>query len=353
MSEPGSSPGPTLISRALRSSRSISGSAASPTATVTAIAMQRWPAEPKPAAVRWLAAKSRSASGITTAWFFAPPSACTRLPFAVPRLVDVPGDRRRADERHGRDVRMLEQRVDRDLVAVHDVEHSVGKPRLGVQLGDEVRGRGVALGRLEHERVAARDRHRVHPHRDHGREVERGDARAHAERLAERVGVDVGRHLVGVLALEQLRQAARVLDDLEPADHLALGVLDHLAVLGGDDPRQVVDVPLDQVAEREHHARAARERDVAPGLERGRGRLHGAVDVLALGEHHLRLDLAGRGVVDGRRTGRAAGRLGSPDAVLDRPRRRRAHGISTLSRVLRWLRLELRDLGHLHIPPGP
>ena len=42
--------------------------------------MQRWPAEPKPAAVRWLAAKSRSASGITTAWFFAPPSACTRLP---------------------------------------------------------------------------------------------------------------------------------------------------------------------------------------------------------------------------------------------------------------------------------
>ena len=31
-----------------------------------------------------LTALSMSASGMTTAWFFAPPSACTRLPFAVP-----------------------------------------------------------------------------------------------------------------------------------------------------------------------------------------------------------------------------------------------------------------------------
>ena len=29
-------------------------------------------------------AKSRSASGSTTAWFFAPPSACTRLPLRAP-----------------------------------------------------------------------------------------------------------------------------------------------------------------------------------------------------------------------------------------------------------------------------
>ncbi len=31
-----------------------------------------------------LTALSMSASGMTTAWFFAPPSACTRLPLAVP-----------------------------------------------------------------------------------------------------------------------------------------------------------------------------------------------------------------------------------------------------------------------------
>ena len=47
--------------------------------------MQRCPADPYPAAVMWFAANSRSASGITTAWFFAPPSACTRLPLADAR----------------------------------------------------------------------------------------------------------------------------------------------------------------------------------------------------------------------------------------------------------------------------
>ena len=47
--------------------------------------MQRCPAEPNPAAVRWLVAKCRSASGMTTAWFLAPPSACTRLPAALAR----------------------------------------------------------------------------------------------------------------------------------------------------------------------------------------------------------------------------------------------------------------------------
>src|SRR5919108_1669085 len=85
ISDSGARPGPTLTSRAFCTRRSTGGSATSPTATATEIAMQRWPAEPKPAAVRWLAANSRSASGITTAWFFAPPSACTRLPPAVAR----------------------------------------------------------------------------------------------------------------------------------------------------------------------------------------------------------------------------------------------------------------------------
>ena len=42
--------------------------------------MQRSPAEPYAAPISASAANSRSASGSTTAWFFAPPSACTRLP---------------------------------------------------------------------------------------------------------------------------------------------------------------------------------------------------------------------------------------------------------------------------------
>ena len=71
-----------------------------------------------------------SASGSTTMWFFAPPSACTRLPCARAGLVDVPGDRGRADEADRGDVRVGQERVDRLLVAVHDGEHAVGQAGL-------------------------------------------------------------------------------------------------------------------------------------------------------------------------------------------------------------------------------
>ena len=76
-----------------------------------------------------------SASGSTIMWFFAPPSACTRFAVRVSRLVDVARDRRRADEAETRATSgMLEQRVDRDLVAVDDVEDAVRNARLLEQL---------------------------------------------------------------------------------------------------------------------------------------------------------------------------------------------------------------------------
>jgi hypothetical protein len=69
------------------------------------------------------AAISTSASG-RTIMILAPPSACI-LAAARARLVDLAGDRGRSHEGDGGDVRMLEDRVDRDLVAVDDVEDAV------------------------------------------------------------------------------------------------------------------------------------------------------------------------------------------------------------------------------------
>ena len=54
-----------------------------PTGTATEIAMQRSPAEPKPAPIRASAAMSRSASGMITMWFLAPPKHWARLPLAA------------------------------------------------------------------------------------------------------------------------------------------------------------------------------------------------------------------------------------------------------------------------------
>ena len=63
----------------------MSASALSPTSTATEIAMQRSPAEPYAAPISASTACPRSASGMTTMWFLAPPRACTRLPAAAPR----------------------------------------------------------------------------------------------------------------------------------------------------------------------------------------------------------------------------------------------------------------------------
>ncbi len=82
ISDVGSLPGPILIFSARSLIRATRSSATEPTATTAEIAMQRSPAEPYAAETAASAAASRSASGRTSMWFFAPPSAWTRLPFA-------------------------------------------------------------------------------------------------------------------------------------------------------------------------------------------------------------------------------------------------------------------------------
>ena len=166
--------------------------------------MHRSPAEPKPAAARWSAAKSRSASGSTIAWFFAPPSACTRLPVARGPLVDVPGDRRRADERHRGDVRVVEDRVDRHLVAVHHVEDAVRqaglRPQLGRPSSDADGSRSLGLSTKVLPQAIATGC--IHIGTITGK-LNGVMPATHPERLAEASRVDAGGDLVGVLALEQ------------------------------------------------------------------------------------------------------------------------------------------------------
>ena len=78
-----------------------------------------------------------------------------------------------------------------------------------------------------------------------------------AEGLAHRPVVDAGRDLVGVVALEQLRDAARELDDVDAARDLALRVAEHLAVLGGDHRGERVALAVEQVEEGLHDAGTA------------------------------------------------------------------------------------------------
>src|SRR3546814_20650695 len=90
--------------------------------------------------------------------------------------------------------------------------------------------------------------------------------------MEEGDGVEAGAELFGKLAFQHLRDTASELDDLEAADQLALGVGEHLAMLGGDHRRQTVEIALDEVAEAEERAGADMRRGRRPdrkGVERG------------------------------------------------------------------------------------
>ena len=148
--------------------------------------------------------------------------------------IHIAGDRGRADKGDRLHVAVRQQRIDGGLVAVDDVQHAVGQAGLLEQLGQEQRGRRIAFGRFQHIGVAAHDRHRKHPQRHHGREIEWRDAGADADRLAQRVAVDAAADVFGKLGFQQMRGAAGEFDHLDAALQLAVRVRQHLAMFARD-----------------------------------------------------------------------------------------------------------------------
>ena len=292
-------------------------------------------------------------------WFFAPPSAWTRLPCRVPGLVDVPGDRRGADEAHGRDVRVLEDPVDRDLVALDDVEHAVRDAGLLEQLGQVDRGRGVLLRGLEDERVPARDRVPEHPHRDHRREVERGDPGDDAERLADQVDVDAAGGLLGVAALHEVRRR-RVANSRfsRPRATSPRASDGHLAVLRGEVGRDLVAMLLHEVPDPEHDLGALRERRRAPGRERRPRRRDRRVDLLDGGEGDLPRDRAGGRVEHRPACARTCPRRARHRSSAGRSRRRaptpgpRARRAGSWPGYLEWAAVAAQDTALRARPRG-
>jgi len=92
------------------------------------------------------------------------------------------------------------------------------------------RRRWVAFRRLQYKRVAAGERHRKHPHRNHDGEIERRDAGSDTQRLAQAEGIDARTDALAEFALEQVRRAAGELHDLEAARDFATRIADRLAV---------------------------------------------------------------------------------------------------------------------------
>ena len=236
---------------------------------------------------------------------------------------------------------MGQHRVDRLAPAVDDVEDAVGQARLRPQLGLELGRAGCVRRRLPDERVPAGKGDRVDPHRDHRREVERGDPGRDAERLAEGQGVDLGRHVRRVHPGQVDRQPAGVLDGLEATQDLGQRVRRGLAVVARDEAGELLAVSPDELAIGEEDLAAADQGQVAPGRERGPGGGDGAIDVGGATPGDPGDDVAGRRVVDRLRLRRRRPVDPSVDPVGD-DRERRGLG-----------RLPLRECGRRHrlVPP--
>ena len=218
---------------------------------------------------------------------------------------------------------MVEDGVDRLLVAVDDLQDSVGQAGLLHQFREHQRHGRIALGGLEDEGVSGGDGRAELPHRDHGGEVERRDAGGHAERLAQGIHVDAGAGAVGELAFQQVRRADAELGDLEPADHVARRVGQRLAVLAAERLGEFVHVAVEEGNELHQDAGAALGVGRAPHRLGGLGALYGGVEFGGGGERHAGLDLAGGGVED---VGEAAGRARDMFAVDEM--REVVHGVS-------------------------
>src|SRR5207248_1193263 len=82
--------------------------------------------------------------------------------------------------------------------------------------------------------------------------------------------VDAAPDLLGEFALQQMRDAAGELDDLDAARDLALRIGEDFAVLFGDDPRQRIVLPREDFEKLEQDPRARQRRGRRPaGKRRG------------------------------------------------------------------------------------
>ncbi len=110
------------------------------------------------------------------------------------------------------------------------------------------------------------------PERDHGREVERDDGRAHADGLADGLGIDVAADVLEDPPLHGGRDGAGRLDHLDHPPHLSPGVADRLAHLGGHRAGELLLAGDEALAKLEQLLGPVDRRHRAPLGEGERGR---------------------------------------------------------------------------------
>ena len=165
--------------------------------------------------------------------------------------------------------------ADLGRLADHDVEHAGREAGAMRELGERQRRVRRGLGRLDHDGAAGRQRRR-HLARDHrARKIPRRDRRAHADRLLDHdqpaIAAD-GRDHVAVDALAFLGEPL----DVRGADgDFRARFGERLALLGGQDEREVVALREHEVVPLAHDRAAILGEHVAPCRPRAVGGFDG------------------------------------------------------------------------------
>ena len=182
--------------------------------------------------------------------------------------------------------------------AVDDVDHPGREARLAGELGDAQGRQRRLLGRLHHDRVAARQRRAPLPGQHQEREVPGDDLADHADRLAQRVREEAAADRDRP-ALDLVGPARVVAQRVADALHVALRVGDRLAAVERLERGQLGGVLLDQVGQLEQQPAAIGGVHRAPGarFEGPPRRLDRLVDVGRAGRRDLGDHLARRRVV--------------------------------------------------------
>ena len=107
---------------------------------------------------------------------------------------------------------MVTNRIDGIFAAMNNVQDTGWNASFYRQFDQAHGHHRVLLRRLEHKSIAGGNGHREHPQRNHGRKVERRNARTDTQRLQKGVGVHATGHIVGQFAQLQVADAGSVLD---------------------------------------------------------------------------------------------------------------------------------------------
>ncbi len=155
-------------------------------------------------------------------------------------------DGRGSDEADGAHQRMIEQGVDGGLAAVDEVDDAGGQAGFLDEFEKARRGEGHAVAGFQDDGVSGGDGVGQEPQRNHQREIEGRDDGADAEGLPHHDLVDAGRDVFEGVALHQHGNAAGDFDIFNAAAQFAFGFGKSLAVFGGDDGGEFVEVGFEQ-----------------------------------------------------------------------------------------------------------